>query len=250
MDTSHDLTTALRRAAHDLTAKRSIRDLDQTLSNIVAAAVSTVPAADAGGISMTDSGQVVSRNPTSDAVTKLDQLQGELQEGPCVTAIVDPPEDGSVLVRDLAGEDAARWPRFAPHATESGYRSMLSSELHTGGGMRAALNLYAAGPDAFDAESRLTAGLFALQAAMLLYGSEQTQSLQRAVDSRDLIGQAKGILMERFRVDDDAAFQMLVRSSQETNMKLAEVARWVHDETVRRSGGHVVDDADIPGIGR
>jgi AmiR/NasT family two-component response regulator len=62
---------------------------------------------------------------------------------------------------------------------------------------------------------------------MLLYGSRQATLLQRAVDSRDLIGQAKGILMERFGVGDEAAFQMLVKSSQDTNMKLTAVARWL-----------------------
>jgi AmiR/NasT family two-component response regulator len=62
---------------------------------------------------------------------------------------------------------------------------------------------------------------------MLLYGADQVAHLQRAVDSRDLIGQAKGILMERFKADDEAAFRMLVRSSQETNMKLTAVAEWL-----------------------
>ncbi len=68
---------------------------------------------------------------------------------------------------------------------------------------------------------------------MLLYGSQQASHLQRAVDSRDLIGRAKGILMERFGVGDEAAFQMIVESSQETNMKLTAVARWLA-ETVAR----------------
>ena len=64
---------------------------------------------------------------------------------------------------------------------------------------------------------------------MLLYGADTAANLQRAVDSRDQIGQAKGILMERFSLDDEAAFQMLVKSSQETNMKLTDVARWLLD---------------------
>ena len=93
--------------------------------------------------------------------------------------------------------------------------------------MRAALNLYSATSDAFDDDARTMAGLFGVQASLLLYGSSTATNLQRAVDSRDLIGQAKGILMERFGVDDDAAFQMLVRSSQDTNMKLTAVAQWL-----------------------
>ena len=64
---------------------------------------------------------------------------------------------------------------------------------------------------------------------MLLYGANTATHLQRAVDSRDLIGQAKGLLRERFKVDDEGAFQMLVKSSQETNMKLTAVAQWLLD---------------------
>jgi hypothetical protein len=234
MSGNEDLAISLRRAARDLTAKRSIRDLDRTLSEIVQAAVSTVPGADAGGISMTSDGEITSRNPTGAAVTKLDELQNELAEGPCITAMEDPPDDGTVVVTDLAGADASRWPRFAPHAVDAGYRSMLSSELTASSRLRAALNLYAVEPGAFDAEARLTASLFAVQAAVLLYGSEQAQYLQRAVDSRDLIGQAKGILVERFRVASDEAFQMLVKSSQDTNMKLVDVVSWLLEETVAR----------------
>jgi GAF domain-containing protein len=236
-----ELAVALRRAARDLTAKRSIRDLDRTLDEIVAAAVATVAGADAGGISMTEGGEITSRNPTSGSVTKLDRLQGDLREGPCITAIDEPPEDGTVVVRDLAGADGARWPRFAPHAVDAGYRSIVSCELNAGGRTRAALNLYATQPDAFDRDALLTATLFAAQAAMLLYGSEQAQYLQRAVDSRDLIGQAKGILVERFGVDGDAAFAMLVRSSQDTNMKLVDVARWLVEEAVTRGRERVAD---------
>jgi len=69
---------------------------------------------------------------------------------------------------------------------------------------------------------------------MLLYGADTAVHLQKAIDSRDLIGQAKGILMERFSLDDEAAFQMLVKSSQDTNMKLTEVARWLTSEVGKR----------------
>jgi hypothetical protein len=228
------LVVALRKAARALLERRSIRDLQQTLSGIVAAAVETVPGATAGGISVTEDGIVDSRNPTSRGISELDRLQGELHEGPCITALESPADDGVVVAEDLGGEDAARWPRFAPAAVATGYRSMLSTQLPTNGPMRAALNLYAAESHAFDLEDRVTAGLFAVQAAMLLHGSEQAVHLSRAVDSRDIIGQAKGILMERFGVDEAGAFQMLVDSSQNTNLKLVDVARWLVAEVTRR----------------
>jgi hypothetical protein len=234
MSSSDELVTSLRMAARDLMAKRSILDLDETLGQIVVAAVQTVPGADSGGISFTEDGVVSSRNPTTPLVTDLDQLQTELYEGPCITAIDEPADDGVVLAQDLAGEDAGRWPRFAPHAVDAGYRAILSTQLTADKSMRAALNLYAREPCAFDQEARRTAGLFGVQAAILLYGHEHVGHLQRAVDSRDVIGQAKGILMERFTVSDDEAFQMLVRSSQETNMKLVDVAEWLRSEAHAR----------------
>jgi hypothetical protein len=232
---AEQLVVALRGAARTLLERRSIRDLQQTLAEIVSAAVETVPGATAGGISVTEDGIIDSRNPTSRGISELDRLQGELQEGPCITALESPAEDGVVIAEDLGGADAARWPRFAPVAVEVGYRSMLSTQLTTTGTMRAALNLYAAEPGVFDREARVVAGLFAVQAAVLLHGSEQAVHLGRAVDSRDVIGQAKGILMERFAIDDDEAFQMLVRSSQDTNIKLVDVATWLKGEAVERA---------------
>ncbi|GAA4852949.1 GAF and ANTAR domain-containing protein [Actinomycetospora corticicola] len=228
------LVAALRRASQEITAKRSIRDLHDTLVQIVRSAVQTIPHVDAGGISLTEDGIITSRGPHPVVISTLDQLQTELHEGPCITAIDDPPADGTVLANDLGGADAARWPRFAPRAVEAGFRSILSIQLTADQHMRAALNLYATDPGVFDEESRQVAGLFGVQAAMLLYGSRQATFLQRAVDSRDVIGQAKGILMERFTVDDDEAFQMLVRSSQDTNLKLIEVAEWLRAEAVER----------------
>ncbi|MDD7968087.1 GAF and ANTAR domain-containing protein [Actinomycetospora lemnae] len=244
MTTNEELVVSLRNAARGLTSKHSLRDLQQTLAHIVAAAVQTVPQVDAGGVSLTEGGVVTSRHPTNDTVTELDQLQSTLRQGPCITALEDPPEDGIVVAMDLAGDDGQRWPDFAPAAVEAGYRSLMSTQLSTDGGVRAALNLYASGPHVFDADARLTAGLFGVQAAMLLYGSEQAVHLQRAVDTRDVIGQAKGILMERFALTSDGAFHTLVTSSQETNIKLVDVARWLHQQAEQRGrAGHAVRSA-------
>jgi hypothetical protein len=234
---AHDrLAAALRAAAERLLDQRGVRDLDETLTQIVAAAVDLVPAADAGGISMVERGFVTSRNPTAAGVGELDQLQSELHEGPCISALDDPAEDGVVLVDDLHGDDAARWPRFSPHAVDAGFRSVLSLQLRSSRGVRAALNLYATGSHAFDDEARQIAALFALQATMLIFGTVAVEQLHRAVESRDIIGQAKGILIERHHVDDAEAFQMLVNASQETNIKLVELARSLVDETIGQRG--------------
>lgn len=247
METNRDLVVALRHAARDLVRRRSIRDLQQTLGDIVLAAVDTVPGVTSGGISMTEKGEVVSRHPTDETVMKLDRLQSELNEGPCITAVEMPPDDGIVIAQDLTGDDGTRWPRFAPRAVEAGYTSIMSTELSSEGGVRAALNLYATEPHVFDARAQMTAALFGVQAAILLYGSEHAANLQQAVDSRDVIGQAKGIIMERFGVSEADAFQMLVKSSQDTNMKLVDVSRWLRDEGNRRSEPAPSDEPDAEG---
>ncbi|MBW0104379.1 GAF and ANTAR domain-containing protein [Pseudonocardia sp. KRD291] len=237
-DQTDALVASLRKAAHDLVAHHSMNDLETTLGQIVVSAVDTVPGADAGGVSMTEDGHVGSRVPTNEDIRKLDQMQSQLHEGPCITALADPPEDGVVHAPDLAAApDADRWPHFGPLAVEQGYRSMLSTQLGTTGGIRAALNLYSHEPDAFDDASRTVAGLFGVQAAILIYGVSHAAQLQQAIGTRDVIGQAKGILMERFDVDDDHAFQMLVRSSQETNLKLVDVARWLASPAGRERSG-------------
>jgi hypothetical protein len=230
------LVLALRRAARDLVSERSISDLEHALSQIVATAVDTVPGVDAGGISMTENGHITSRSPTNDDVRKLDDTQARLHQGPCISAIESPPDDGVVLAQDLTRPpDTDRWPHFAPQAVAHGYQSILSTQLSPDGGTRAALNLYSRTANTFDESARITAGLFGLQAALLLYGANHARHLGQALESRDLIGQAKGILMERFHVTGEQAFRMLASSSQHTNIKLVEVARWLTQTGVHRT---------------
>lgn len=240
--TGHDLRTSdtdlmvtVRGALQDLIDQRSLRDRDALLDQLVAAAVALIPAAVGGGILRTEEGGGRSGHATSAEVYDLDQLQSRLGEGPSIDAADDPPENGVLLARDLAGADAERWPRFAPRAVETGFRSVLSAAVTARtGGAPATLNLYAAGADAFDDHAVVTAGLFAGHAGALLYGADQARDLGAALDSRDVIGQAKGILVERFTLDSDEAFALLVRSSQDTDVKLVDVARWLVDEAHQR----------------
>lgn len=215
----------LAAAGQTLIGSRSIGDLDLALVQIVTAAVETVPGADAGGISFIDKGPLESRAPFNDTVLRLDELQAELGEGPCISALTDPPLGGVVVIDDLRGAHADRWPSFAARAEVYGYRSMCSTQLSSDSGPRAALNLYAMGPDAFGARSQTIAGLFGVQAALLLHGALHAAHLQTALGRRDEIGQAKGILMERYGLDATQAFRMLVSASQNMNVKLVTVAR-------------------------
>ncbi|MBW0104377.1 GAF and ANTAR domain-containing protein [Pseudonocardia sp. KRD291] len=227
----HDeLVASLAGAARNLINAGSLNSLDDVLVQVVQCAVQTVPNTDAAGISLATEERIESRAPFNDSVLKLDSLQVELGQGPCLRALADPPLGGVVVVDDLSGADADRWPRFATQAEIYGYRAICSTQLSANGGPHAALNLYSHTANAFDSHARTVAGLFGVQAALLLYGAEHAANLGAALGSRDMIGQAKGILMERFDVDGDQAFQMLVRSSQDTNVKLVDVARWLVTE--------------------
>ena len=228
-----ELVAALRDSARRLRERHTIRDLDATISNVVEAAVGTIAAATGGGITRSENGALSASHATSASVLRADRLQAELDQGPCVTAAAAPPPDGVVIAHDLAGEDAERWPVFAPRAVDLGWRSVMSIEMGSDARHHSALNLYSPDPRVFRPADAHVAALFAVQAAMLIYGAEHVARVGQAVASRDGIGQAKGILMERFGVDADQAFQMLVSASQDTNMKLVDVAAWLVTESTQ-----------------
>ncbi|MBA8827076.1 transcriptional regulator with GAF, ATPase, and Fis domain [Saccharopolyspora lacisalsi] len=219
-------------AAERMSGSRSGSE-DDTLALVVAGAVDTVPGAEHAGVSLLRSdGDIVSYTPSSETVSEVDQLQSTYREGPCVTALWD---EHTVVVDDLTAE-AWRWPRFAPEAAAHGMVSMLSFQLFTRGDTLGALNLYSSKPASFALEARSLGGLFASHAAIALGGAQHVAQLHQALASRDLIGQAKGMLMERFGLDDTGAFAMLVDSSQQTNMKLVDVARWLTGQTATQVG--------------
>lgn len=225
------LVAGLRLAAHDvLSDDAGEHHPADGMDQILTAAITTVPGAVVGGISVTDRGVVASPAVTGDDVRLLNELQTRLREGPCFTAVDDPPEDGVVVAQDLARDP--RWPRFAPRAVAHGYRALLSTELSLRGTRRVGMTLYADRPEVFDDTARTLAGLSAVQAALVVGGADRAAHLQHAVESRDLIGQAKGILMERFAITADRAFDMLVRASQDTNLKLVDVARLLTEGTL------------------
>ena len=230
-DTLDELVIALRHAATGL-VRGNVRHMDKVLTQIVASASETVPGADGVAISRTERGSVPACHATDEAIRELELLLVDLRQGPSWLTTDDRPPCGVLVAHDLASQpDRDRWPTVAPAAVRAGYCSMMSAHLTVNGrGRRAALNLYAHQPDVFTDQARTIAALFATQASLLLRGAEQVAYLQRAVDSRDVIGQAKGIIMERFGVDADQAFQMLIGSSQDTNMKLVDVAWWLTHE--------------------
>jgi GAF domain-containing protein len=195
-------------------------DVEGTLRAITHAAVGSVPGTDEAGITLVlDRRKIESRAPTGDLPREIDRAQERLGEGPCLDAVFEQP---TVRIGDIGDED--RWPRFTAEAAELGVRSMLSFRLFVTGGNLGALNLYSVHPRAFDEESESSGLVFASHAAVALAGAQQEDQLRAALASRDLIGQAKGILMNQFKLTADQAFQVLVRASTRTNRKLSDIA--------------------------
>lgn len=153
---------------------------------------------------------------------QLDELQQQTGAGPCLAAAKS---QEVVRIEDVTTDP--RWPPFATHATAAGVRSMLCLPLHVDTTTFGTLSLYAESPRAFKDVTESVARVLAVLAAITLSESRGRSNLQRALESRDLIGQAKGIIMQARRVTADEAFALLVRRSQETNTKLVDVAEAV-----------------------
>ncbi|AEF42911.1 GAF and ANTAR domain-containing protein [Hoyosella subflava] len=219
---SSKLANALGALAVEMQARTS---RDATLQAIVHGAVEVVPGVRWAGVSLIRGRQIVPEAPTDPVVAELDQLQSSLDEGPCMSALR---EHHTVRIDDLATD--SRWPRFASAAFARGARSMLSFQLFVRAENFGALNLYADVPHAFTDESTAVGTVFAQHAAVALAGANQRVHSKAALDSRDVIGQAKGLLMHRNKISGLQAFELLVRASQDTQLKLTEVARWVVSE--------------------
>ena len=195
-------------------------DLDQTLTSIVTAAVANVDGADLAGITLVSkSGALSTPAATDELAREIDRVQYEVRQGPCLSAAWD---RLTMLANDLRTE--TRWPDFARRAADLGVLSMLSFQLYVRDEEMGSLNLYSRTAGAFTAEDENTGLLFASHAAVALVGAQHEHNLIAALVGRDIIGQAKGILMERYQITEMAAFAVLVRTSQSKHRKLREVA--------------------------
>lgn len=195
-------------------------DTDKMLADLVAAAVAHVPGADEGSISMvTARRDVISQSPTSELPKRVDALQAETGEGPCLSSVF---EQETVRVNDMATED--RSPAFAARALEAGAAGMVSFQLYVEGDNLGALNLYSRQPNVFTDESEHVGLMLAAHGAVALAGAQKQDQLHKSVETRDLIGQAKGILMERHEFSADQAFAVLLRISQASHRKLRDIA--------------------------
>ncbi|MDG6107103.1 GAF and ANTAR domain-containing protein [Dactylosporangium aurantiacum] len=216
-DPSVELASRMGRLAQDLHGGACLQEV---LQGIVDAAVQTVPHAEHAGVTLRTPRQTTCTPVASDDfVRAVDQLQYDLGEGPCLSALFDEP-----LVRMPDVTTETRWPAFTARARKAGPGSMLSFRLVATDTQHGGLNLYAEQPGRFDELDEHIGLLFAAHAAGALGGLLRREQLSAALSTHDTIGQAKGILVERYRINSDAAFQLLVRASQHTNTKLAEIA--------------------------
>ena len=198
------------------------RSLEETLQGITETAVDCIPGADWAGITMVaDRTKLETRAPTGPVVVRIDVEQYDAREGPCLSALWD-----EVVVRadDISTDE--RWPTWAAKVGGLGVGAMLSFRLFVRGDVLGALNTYAASPGAYGPDAESVGLLFAAHAAVAMSGAEEVAQLRQAASSRDLIGQAKGILMERYDLgSDEEAFDLMVRASQSSHLKLHLVAR-------------------------
>ncbi len=224
----------LARRLMELSRKlHSQHDPGETLPAVVSAAVQFVPGADDGSLSLVAARRtIVTEAASSTFARSIDKLQEQSGEGPCLDAVY---EHHTVLVTDTAEEE--RWPQFSALACVGGARSILALQLFVDGDNLGALNLYARQPHAFSEDAQQVGQMFASHAAMAYSTVRRQEQLQRAVTTRELIGQAQGILMERHKITADEAFRMLVLASQHSNVKLRDLAeRLVRTGTINDDG--------------
>lgn len=191
---------------------------------IVEGALAEIPGAQYAGLTVaTDRRSIESLGSTHEYVEIHDRIQAETGEGPCLSAAL---HERIVRADDLNADN--RWPKYRRRAVaEIPIRSVLSFQLFANRNRIGALNVFADEPGIFDLHAEDIGVVYATHAALAWNAIQKDQQFHSALANRDVIGQAKGMLMERFGVDALAAFDLLKRLSQESNTKLSEVARQV-----------------------
>jgi GAF domain-containing protein len=202
------------------------RGLEEVLTEIVQISHRAIPGAEATSITLIRNERGFTAAYDGQIAMDADELQYERGYGPCL----DAGRSGEVFViQDMDGEE--RWPDFALHAAGLGVRSSLSVPLPFQGATIGALNNYARSPGAFGEEDVASGEEVAAFVAIAVVNAEATAratndaaNMRRAMASRAVIEQAKGILMERYKITSDQAFTLLTHASQRSNVKLRDVA--------------------------
>ena len=232
-----DISPEFLGALQNLSTLHDSEDLlVETLKSIADLAVTVLPGCDGAGVTMRIDGGYGTTAASDDYALEIDKIQYDSGEGPCLEAVQ---RSEFFEITDVSHE--GRWPEFCRRAADIGFRSSLSYPLNEDG-TAGALNIYSTTVRAFDESAIATGKIFARQATIALQNAqnhvaarELAEHLNVALQSRDRIGQAKGILMERENVSDKAAFEMLKTISQQANVKLRDVAQKLIDEKASSS---------------
>lgn len=191
-----------------------------SLEQMALLAVQTVAGADECGITLRRPDESVDTPAsTSSLARRLDELQYRLHQGPCVDAVRSA---GLCVIDDMSTEE--RWPEWTPTAARLKIGSVLSVRMETSADVIGALNLYAHEAHAFDHTSVAIAQIYARHAASALSIADRDHHLEVALASRQTIGIAQGILMQRYGLDEDQAFEALRRYSQQHNISVQDLA--------------------------
>jgi hypothetical protein len=215
-------STGLRRFAGAMRELASRQSVDETLQLVVDLSTELVRGCDLADIMFIRAGGMSTPVSTDPLAIALDDAQEQAEEGPCLAA---GREEVMVVTDDLATDQ--RWPTFGPRAASMGVRSALSYQLflHRNDEDRfGALNLYGEQPAAFDDTSVELGEVLAALCSATLATAIEVEGLRSALASRDVIGQAKGILMQRHRISASEAFDLLAKTSQARNVKVREIA--------------------------
>ncbi|MEZ0577285.1 GAF and ANTAR domain-containing protein [Nocardioides sp. MH1] len=227
-----DLLHYARRLLRDLQPG----DLEQTLSRMTAAAVEVLPDVTMASITIRHSDdRLETFAPTDDVLLPVDAAQYQFREGPCYEAATD---EAYVVSSNLAADD--RWPNYSKVALASHIRAQAGISLFDSPRFQGALNLYSSKVGAF-ADLEPLSELFSHQAAVVIGYAREISDLRQAMLTRQQIGQAIGIVMERYGLGEERAFAFLARLSQNRNEKLYVVA-----QEFRESAGET-GSADVEG---
>ena len=194
--------------------------LQATLEAIASTAVETIGPARYAGVNLYDHGKFMPQAVAGEPPLTLDVLQQETGTGPCIDASRD---QATIRVDDMTTE--LRWPEYTKLAVDLGVAGILCVPLWVDDQQLGSVSLFATEQAAFTSAHESLARLFATQAALALAEARRSDQMRQALVNRDVIGQAKGILMERHRITADEAFAQLSARSQQVNRKLNDVAR-------------------------
>lgn len=216
------IAAALTAAARTINQSRS---LEETLDALVQATVRTVPGFDHVSVSvLRRDGKFETKAGTDPLVWEFDEMQYSLEEGPCVQAM----REHDVVVAPYARREK-RWPRYIPQAVGAGLRAQLAIGLADEGRTLGGLNLYSTESETVPEDAPDIAELFASHAATALDHARERETLSEAVSSRQLIGQAIGLVMQRYQIDDKRAFDFLVRAASTAEVKVRVIAQELVD---------------------